>query len=300
MNKVERALFAGVAAVVVAFASDTIMHSARTVIAETSDDKQQNTASIRNIHKKAEALGDKVDNLLQLSEDTVVEYQNIYEQLYSTDLRLSYRHITYSSRLVQNDDYYIKDNPTVNTYREQPIYLDLRTPSSVTAYELDQYILKETALEGLGAAFVQAELDHGVNALFLLSLGVHESNWGRSDIARDKNNLFGFGAYDKSPYASAVSFATKHQGINHVAKYLSDTYLSEDGKHYCGGFTLKDINKKYSTDEKWSTKIANTMDIFNKRIMNNQDTDYHLEQFMVGENENGESIYSHAFSAVAR
>ena len=58
-------------------------------------------------------------------------------------------------------------------------------------------------------------------------MAIHESGWGSSKIAKDKKNLFGFGAYDRSPYDSAVTFATYEEGIETVAKYLVKNYINE-------------------------------------------------------------------------
>jgi beta-N-acetylglucosaminidase len=114
-------------------------------------------------------------------------------------------------------------------------------------------------MEGLGRSFVEAEQKYGVNALFLTSLAIHESAYGSSKIAKDKNNLFGFAAYDGSPYSSARTFTTKEQGIDHVASYLSENYLTEGGKYY-GGATVEGVGKRYATDPNWANAIRQIID----------------------------------------
>lgn len=135
---------------------------------------------------------------------------------------------------------------------------NLRMPSGVSAAEIDLK-LKGTEMEGLGRSFIEAEKKYGVNALFLTSLAIHESAYGSSKIAKDKNNLFGFAAYDASPYSSARTFATKEQGIDHVASYLSENYLTEGGKYY-GGATVEGVGKRYATDPNWANAIGQIMD----------------------------------------
>lgn len=135
---------------------------------------------------------------------------------------------------------------------------DLRTPSGATAGDIDLK-LKGTAMDGLGRSFVEAEQKYGVNALFLTSLAIHESAYGTSKIAKDKNNLFGFAAYDGSPYSSARTFTTKEQGIDHVASYLSENYLTEGAKYY-GGATVDGVGKRYATDPNWANAIRQIMD----------------------------------------
>ncbi|MCY7866036.1 glucosaminidase domain-containing protein [Bacillus spizizenii] len=296
MRYTKGAIFAGIAVVTVALASKTPL--GHFTAAQAEEVPKEENLSVEEINTKTEALEKKFAQLIKLSEEKIEHYEAIYDEQYDKQLRFTYHHITYSSRLVSKEENFIKNNIVVNSYREQPISLDLRTHSAITAYEIDQYVLKGTALEGLGSAYIKAELDYDVNALFLLSLSIHESGWGTSDIARDKNNLFGYGAYDNSPYQSAVSFATKGEGVQRVAKHLSETYLTQDGQYYSGGFTLSHVNKKYASDPKWARKIAKTMDKINKDVMANQDTDYHLEKYAIGENEDGEVKYSYTFKAV--
>lgn len=114
--------------------------------------------------------------------------------------------------------------------------------------------LKETPMAGLGEDFVQAGQKYGINPLFLASLGIHESNYGKSQIAQDKNNLFGFKAYDRSPYTSAQTYASFSEGINKVAAYLKTAYLTPGGKYF-SGLGIADIGKRYATDPQWAKSI---------------------------------------------
>lgn len=132
--------------------------------------------------------------------------------------------------------------------------INLRTPSGLT-YEDLNLLLKGTGLEGLGKGFIEAETNHNVNAYYLVAHAAWESGWGKSNLARDKNNLYGFTAYDGNAYHDAMSFKTKEECINVVAKYISEHYLDEDGKYY-NGPTLKGINKRYATDKNWAPGIG--------------------------------------------
>ncbi|WP_245983240.1 N-acetylglucosaminidase [Ammoniphilus oxalaticus] len=132
--------------------------------------------------------------------------------------------------------------------------LDLRKPSGLSAGEADR-LLAGTGLEGLGKAFVEAENDYEVNAYYLIAHAAWESGWGNSKISREKNNLFGFMAYDNSPYQSAKHFKTKAEGIDVVAKFISQNYLQESGRYYHGP-TLKGMNVRYASDGNWNRGIA--------------------------------------------
>lgn len=296
MRSIRKAMHAGVALGIVALAFSFVLNGIIPVQASVEDSESKDI-SVKDISDKTHTLDKKISQLIEVSEEKIEHYSNLYNELYDKDLRLTHKHITYSSRLVSKKENFIKDNIHKNDYREQPLYLDLRSRSAVTSYEIEEYILKGTALEGLGDAFVRAELNYGVNAIFLLSLGIHESSWGKSSIAKNKNNLFGFGAYDKSPYASAVMFSTKSAGIDRVARHLSETYLVEGGRYFSGGYTLSDVNKIYASDPKWASKIAKTMDNINKEIMTRQDMTYHQQIYVIGEDENGKEKYSSLFTA---
>ncbi|MDO4667876.1 MAG: glucosaminidase domain-containing protein [Streptococcus sp.] len=130
---------------------------------------------------------------------------------------------------------------------------DVTVPSTVSADFIDSR-LAGTPMAGLGKAFKKAERDHGVNAIFLTGLAIHESDYGRSQIAQAKHNLFGFMAYDSSPFSSAGNFATFDDGIDQVARYLSQHYLRPDGQFY-NGKSIAAINVKYASDKSWSDKI---------------------------------------------
>jgi beta-N-acetylglucosaminidase len=140
------------------------------------------------------------------------------------------------------------------------IYENVKSTSSISGDQINK-ILEGTDMEGLGSSFVNAQNEYGVNALFLVGLAIHESGYGTSRIAKEKNNLFGFGAYDSSPYSSAQSFETVSEGINQVAKYLSNEYLTEGGKYFSGN-SIESIGKKYATDPNWSNSIKNIMSTF--------------------------------------
>lgn len=136
---------------------------------------------------------------------------------------------------------------------------DLRTPSNLTGEQIE-VILRGTELEGLGTTYAEAEIFYGINALVLVGISAHESGWGTSKLARERNNLFGFQAYD-SDIDKAMYFDSKEECILHVARHLSEKYLSPDGRYH-KGYTLSDVNYYYASDEKWSVKIASMMGRF--------------------------------------
>lgn len=149
--------------------------------------------------------------------------------------------------------YFIDKMSTIKSVQN----FDLRTPSGLNENEAN-ILLEGTGLEGLGGDFVNAESVHKVNAVYLMAHAAWESGWGTSKIAKTKNNLFGFAAYDNSPGKSAIKFETKGECIMAVAKYISENYLEEQGEHY-NGSTLKGMNIKYASDDNWAEGISSVM-----------------------------------------
>jgi flagellum-specific peptidoglycan hydrolase FlgJ len=131
---------------------------------------------------------------------------------------------------------------------------DLTQPSGETAANIDSF-LAGTPMAGLGAPFMAAEAKYHVSARYFVAHAINESGWGRSAIARDKHNLFGYGADDAHPYQDAVSFPTFADGIDFVARMVQRYYLTPGGVFYHGP-TLRGINVAYASDKTWADKVA--------------------------------------------
>ena len=134
---------------------------------------------------------------------------------------------------------------------------------------------KNKIFEENAKVFYEIEQKYNVNGIFLAAIGIHESAWGTSKIAVDKKNLFGYGAYDRSPYESAYDFETYGEGIEILAKSMAKYYLNEEGVpvyddeiatgKYYNGPTLAGINVRYASDSSWHEKVFKTMEtLYNK------------------------------------
>ena len=117
--------------------------------------------------------------------------------------------------------------------------------------------------------FYYAEKQYGINGVFLAAVAIHESGWGGSAIATDKNNLFGYGAYDRSPYESSYQFSDYSEGIDMLARVFVKYYLNPAGTKiydgnkatgtYYNGPTLEGVNVKYATDKNWANGVYSHM-----------------------------------------
>lgn len=117
--------------------------------------------------------------------------------------------------------------------------------------------------------FYYAEKQYSINGVFLAAVAIHESGWGGSKIASDKNNLFGYGAYDRSPYESSYQFSNYSEGIDLLARVFVKYYLNPAGTKiydgntatgtYYNGPTVSGVNVKYATDKNWKNGVYNWM-----------------------------------------
>ena len=78
-----------------------------------------------------------------------------------------------------------------------------------------------------------------MDAGFLAAVAALESGWGESELAREKNNLFGWRGAD-----GYMAFDSPEDCIDHVAEYLADEYLDPDGLYY-NGLSVEDVAISY-------------------------------------------------------
>jgi beta-N-acetylglucosaminidase len=146
----------------------------------------------------------------------------------------------------------------------EPFSIDsnLKTrPSPLTAAGIDKYLTTmASGLNGIGKPVIAAATKYGINATYILAHAIHETGWGTSSILKQKNNLFGWQAFDKTPFESAKKFPDHAACIDFVMGQVNDRYLSPTGVHFrekpCLGDKTYGMNVKYATDPKWGEKIA--------------------------------------------
>ncbi|MCM3610365.1 S-layer homology domain-containing protein [Planococcus sp. MERTA32b] len=155
--------------------------------------------------------------------------------------------------------------------------LQLATKTNYTAEELDRYLEEafpyynkkvhgkvwtESPLVGTGEFFKAVEKEYKVNAFYLMAHALHESQWGTSLIAQDKNNLFGLNAVDGDAYNGAKKYADYKESIVHAAQHVNGSYQKVTGTNYNGSFLGNKgmgMNVRYASDHLWGEKIAGHM-----------------------------------------
>ena len=198
---------------------------------------------------------------------------------YTTDGRYLYHELSpyasirvapHSSSMTIGKKYYSADGMNFEdfTVKNPFLFRDLRKPSNYTAEELDKVYslmnIKGSRLAGKGAIFKEAEERYQINALYLIAHSALESSWGRSQIAKDKNNFFGIAAYDTTPYDSAKSFDDVDKGILGAAKWIRENYI-DNGRTYLGN-KASGMNVLYASDPYWGEKIASIMMRINSQL----------------------------------
>jgi len=134
---------------------------------------------------------------------------------------------------------------------------DMRLKTQVTEEELKKYLQRFPNLAGIEGALIEAQEEYNVNAILILSIIRLESGNGRSWLAVNQNNLGGITA-PRNSVTAFRSFDSKSECVMYMAQLLGEQYLTDGGKFF-NGYTLADINKKYSVSKNWSTKVSEIM-----------------------------------------
>ena len=148
------------------------------------------------------------------------------------------------------------------------LFKDLTEATNYSAGDLDKVFIllniNNSLLKNKGATFKEAEEHYHINALYLLAHSALESDWGRSNIAKDKNNFFGITAYDTTPYLSAKTFDDVDKGILGATKWIKENYIDR-GRTFLGN-KASGMNVEYASAPYWGEKIASIMMNINSRL----------------------------------
>jgi beta-N-acetylglucosaminidase len=115
------------------------------------------------------------------------------------------------------------------------------------------------------AVFLEASKQSGLDPRYIVAHAALESAWGTSKIAKDKNNYFGIGAFNSSPYSSALTFNTGlASGIIGGANWIKKNYVDR-GQNSLYSMIYGDPTHRYAVhddgtpNESWMKNIASIM-----------------------------------------
>ena len=163
-------------------------------------------------------------------------------------------------------------------------FLPVRSKTNYTAEEINEYIYnklatlelsynlnpnnstltrykdatKKSKLLGMGEYLKKVEEQYNVNALMILALAQHESQYGLSAHAQTYNNLFGLYVYDTNP--ANKDFVSVEANIQElIQKFWNKNYIPPNAAYANGavfGNKMMGFNVKYASDPYWGAKAA--------------------------------------------
>ena len=157
-----------------------------------------------------------------------------------------------------------------------PIYYTITSSlNSFDGFTGDQIdsVLKGTAFYGLGKYFSFYSWQNNINSIYLTAHAILEASEPGTNrtqlsyIARTKNNLYGLGAFDESPYYSASYFKNYQECIQFCSAFIAKEYLDKNGKYYISP-DLQGMNTHYATSKTWCQNIVNIMNELRYKIGN--------------------------------
>ncbi len=153
-------------------------------------------------------------------------------------------------------------NPHYNYYQ----YLSFHTTAIYSGEEYDEYIVDKkgkdsgSAMLNTGDIFVDTQNTYTINSMLMFGIAINESGWGLSNLAKDKNNLFGLKATDNNPYGNGTTYDSVTACIEDFAYgWMHTGYLDGSDSRYRGphlGDKNSGINVKYASDPYWGEKGA--------------------------------------------
>ena len=173
-------------------------------------------------------------------------------------------------------------NPN-NPYYSYFQYLPMRSQTTYTGSQISNYLNNKAGstskLYNTGDIFIKYQNKYGVNALMAASFAALESGWGKSNIALNKNNLFGLNATDNNPGGNADTFSTVDDCImNFTSSWMSKRYLNPTYTSLFRGGYFGDkgsgIFGKYSSDPYEGEKCASIAKNMDASI-SSKDNDYY-------------------------
>ena len=218
------------------------------------------------------------------SQVTAVDSSNTFIPDYVSDgMYVYHRYSPYTKVMVAyhnanmqvGKSYYSADGINFGTFKlDHPFqFSNLKSRTNYTVADINRLYsimgASDSKLAGKGATFRAAEQRYGVNALYLVAHSALESAWGRSKIAKDKNNFFGISAYDDSPYTSATKFDNVDSGILGAARWINSRYLHNSGYPANGAYLgnkAGGMNVNYATAPYWGESIASIMFSANEKL----------------------------------
>lgn len=206
----------------------------------------------------SDTVSDKAKNFIQ-------QATGLTPTAMQTDLNTDISNIT-------NSSFNFNANADENNLASLDVTTDLPKLSSNQISEIiSKHFSNSTVIKPSDAQGIyDAQQKSGMSALAILGIGALESGYGTSNIAKQKNNIWGWNATNVNPGGNATSFSQMSQGALEFAnKYLKTYYNGYGAKSiYAAGTGNNPSGKGYaynddgSINSKWATDIGSIMKNF--------------------------------------
>lgn len=191
-------------------------------------------------------------NELQLKNEQNIQINN---DLMDKNTELINKNNKKSKELVKKNEKIIQLEEKIKDFEFKSVNFDPNDVTKLTNVKPRQLeiLFKSNStyknLIGLEKAFVDAEKQYGVNAMFLLGIVSQESGFASSRRAVEENNLTGYAIYQNN---SRKAFNSQYESVMATARLLKDNYIGERNIK-----DIKSINEVYcpNDDYKWSNSI---------------------------------------------
>lgn len=136
---------------------------------------------------------------------------------------------------------------------------------------ISKHFSKSTVIKPADAdGIYNAQQQTGMSALAILGIGALESGYGTSNIAKQKNNIWGWNATNVNPGGNAKSFSQMSTGALEFANAFMKTYYNGYGAKsiYSAGTGSNPSGKGYayyddgSINSSWATSVGSIMKNF--------------------------------------
>lgn len=183
-------------------------------------------------------------------------------------------------RIKEIEEEKLKQNIENNRKENVRVYQDdVRIISNITIDELNAIfdIKNKPFMKNLSKAFIECEKKYNINAFTMAAIVAQESGWAKSP-GGNGTNFTGYCIHNGIEKKGS-KFNSGEINIIETARLLSEDYIPTNGKFYCGGSSINDINSKYclkadgkTVDDNWATQIINIQNdlenIYHKNIKN--------------------------------
>lgn len=210
------------------------------------------TYGIKNVVKKINNYTTKIRDyettITSLKEDisNITKEMNVYKNLYEgseSDILLAKQQMQVAQQESESLKTKINDLENIISLSSQNDIetiinrggdgstKDLTTTTIMSVDEMNEWIAKRSPegspFLGKGELFLSIAKQYNIDVKYLFAHAALESAYGTSNIARDKNNFFGIGAYNATPYSSAYSYPSFEEGLRAGAEFIKTNYFDE-------------------------------------------------------------------------